>query len=149
MGLREVFDNLVRLETVLWNALDARLRKEFAVTMGSLDVLLVIESTEACRVYDIANALAITVGGASQGVDRLERQGRIVRRPNPDDRRSSLVELTPAGRDLLAAAGEVFDDELGKHLRDPISAGALARFDTTLAALRAAAQDQRPEGNAS
>jgi MarR family transcriptional regulator, organic hydroperoxide resistance regulator len=30
-------------------------------------------------------------------LDRLERRGLVARRPNPADRRSVLVELTPAG----------------------------------------------------
>ncbi|MTD57227.1 MarR family winged helix-turn-helix transcriptional regulator [Amycolatopsis pithecellobii] len=147
MVLRAVFDDLVRFETVLWNALDERLRKDFAVTTGGLNVLLLIESARSCRVYDIANALAITVGGASQAVDRLERQGRIVRRPNPADRRSSLVELTPAGRELVATAGKALDEELEKHLSGPLSASALKQFAAALATLRTAAQ--KPEGNPS
>jgi MarR family transcriptional regulator, organic hydroperoxide resistance regulator len=31
-------------------------------------------------------------------LDRLERRGLVARRPNPADRRSVVVELTPAGR---------------------------------------------------
>lgn len=149
MALRKVFDDLVRFETVLWNALDTRLRAEFAVTMGGLDVLMVIGAAHACRVYDIANALAITVGGASQAVDRLERQGRVVRRPNPDDRRSSLVELTPAGRDLLASAGAVLDEELDQYLSAPLCPSELAQFSSVLTTLRAAAQHTRLERNPS
>ena len=88
MDLRQVFDDLVRFETVLWGALDQRLRRECGVTLGSLNVMMVIDSTPQCRVYDIAAALAITVGGTSQAVDRLQAAGWCRRRPNPEDRRS-------------------------------------------------------------
>jgi DNA-binding MarR family transcriptional regulator len=144
VNLRDVFDDLVRFETILWNTVDARLRKESELPLGSLDVMLVIASTPSCRVYDIANALAITVGGTSQAVDRLERRGHIVRRPNPADRRSSIVELTPGGRDVLETAGSVFDEELEKYLGAPLSAGALEQFGSTLATLRAAAAEDHP-----
>ena len=93
--LRQLFDDLVRFETILWNAIDTRLLQECNVSLGSLNAMQVIASTPSCRVQDIARAVAITVGGASQAVDRLEAAGRCVRHPNPDDRRSSILDLTP------------------------------------------------------
>ena len=139
MELRKVFDDLVRFETILWNTVDARLRHDHDVTLGGLNVLLVVEATAQCRVYDIARALAITVGGTSQAVDRLEKGGLLARRPHPGDRRSSIVELTPAGRTMLAAAGATFDDELERHLRAPLAAGALTQLAGALETLRRAA----------
>jgi hypothetical protein len=46
-------------------------------------------------VFDIAEELSLTVGGTSKLVDRIEAAGHCVRRANPDDRRSSIIELTP------------------------------------------------------
>jgi DNA-binding MarR family transcriptional regulator len=139
MDARAVFDDLVRFETVLWNAVDARLAAEVDVSLGSFNVLLVVDATPACRVQDVAAALAITVGGASQSVDRLERRELCVRRPNPADRRSSIVELTPSGRELLERGGAVFDRELDRLLVAPLDRAALQQLGSTLAALRAAA----------
>ena len=93
--LRQVFDDLVRFETILWGAIDARLQEECGIGLASLNAMLVIDATPLCRVHDIARAVAITVGGASQAVDRLESAGLCARRANPSDRRSSIVELTP------------------------------------------------------
>ena len=129
----------MRFETILWNAIDARLQRECGVSLSSFNAMLVIASTPACRVHDIANAVAITVGGASQAVDRLEAAGHCVRRPNPRDRRSSILELTAAGQKLLISAGAVFDQELETFLRAPVSERSLAQLATTLASLRAAA----------
>jgi DNA-binding MarR family transcriptional regulator len=109
---RQVFDDLVRFETELWNELDAQLRAEAEVPLGSFNVLLVLERIPGCRVNDIAVALAITVGGASQSVDRLERRGLCRRRPHPQDRRATIIELTDEGRARCTAAGLVFDREL-------------------------------------
>jgi DNA-binding MarR family transcriptional regulator len=138
MDLRQLFDDLVRFETDLWNEIDARLRRECGVTLGSLNVLQVVESTENCRVNEIASALSITVGGVSQAVDRLEQRGHVARRPSPTDRRSSLVELTDAGRQTLATAGPIFDEELERRLADPLSKAALGQLGSALATLRAA-----------
>jgi len=137
MDLRRLFDDLVRFETELWNGIDARLQRECGVSMGGLDVLSVVARVPGCRVNDIAGALSITVGGASQAVDRLAAAGRLVRRPNPADRRSSLVELTPQGARLTEEAGRVFDEELAGRFRGVLADGDLDRLGTVLAALRA------------
>ena len=137
--LRQVFDDLVRFETMLWNALDRRLQAGCGVSLGSLNTMLVIGSTAHCRVYDIASSLAITVGGASQAVDRLEAAGWCERRPNPDDRRSSLLGLTASGEELLAVGGALLDTELEHRLREPLSASALTHLGRALGTLRRAA----------
>ena len=139
MDLRQLFDDLVRFETDLWNEIDARLRREADVPLGSLNVMLVIARTPACRVNDIASALSITIGGASQAVDRLEKRDLCTRQANPSDRRSSIVRLTATGQELTDSAGLVFDRELAARLAGPLSPGELSRLGSTLAALRAAA----------
>ena len=135
---RRVFDDLVRYETELWNELDARLRAEADVPMGSFNVLLVVERVPDCRVNDIAGALAITIGGASQAVDRIERGGLCTRRPHPEDRRASIVELTDEGRARCAAAGRVFDRELATRFDGALTETQLRNLAEALATLRAA-----------
>lgn len=139
MDLRQVFDELVRFETVLWGDIDARLRRECAIGLGGLNVLLVVERTPLCRVQDVATSLAITVGGVSQAVDRVEAAGWCARRANPEDRRSSILELTEAGTTILASAGAVFDEELERLLGVPLSATALRQLGSALATVRRAA----------
>jgi DNA-binding MarR family transcriptional regulator len=137
--LRQVFDDLVRFETILWGTVDDRLQRECGVTLSTLNVMLVIEATPMCRVQDIAQALAITVGGTSQAVDRLEAAGRCARRANPADRRSSILELTPAGKALLSSAAPVFDRELDRLLRAPLPGTALTQLAAALSTLRRSA----------
>ena len=149
MDLRQVFDDLVRFETELWNSLDATLVKECGVALGTFNALLIVNETPACRVNDLAAALSITVGGASQAVDRIEARGLLVRVPNPANRRSSLLELTAAGRTALASASDVFDRELSAWFSAPLGAAATARFAEDLTTLRAAAarrRTDRPQG---
>ena len=146
VDLRRTFDDLVRFETILWNTIDARLQAECGLGLSSLNVMLVIAGVPACRVQDIAQALAITVGGASQAVDRLEAAGQCVRSPNPMDRRSSILELTPAGQSLREDAGAVFDRELESFFRVPLSERALGQLSAGLAAVRGAAVNTRSPG---
>ena len=140
--LRQVFDDLVRFETILWGTIDARLQEECGVGLAPLNAMLVIDATPLCRVHDIARAVAITVGGASQAVDRLESAGLCARRANPSDRRSSIVELTPKGKELLGIAAPVFDSELDLLLRAPLPGTALAHLADALGTLRRSAAAQ-------
>ena len=137
--LRRVFNDIIRFEIQLWNAVDARLKSEFGLPLTHFEPMSVMDRLPRCRVYDIATELGITTGGTSKLVDRIEASGYCRRLPNPDDRRSSLLELTPAGQRLFAEAGEAFDDELQRRLGTAVPERTLRQFAATLGRLRAAA----------
>jgi DNA-binding MarR family transcriptional regulator len=136
--LRRLFDDLVGLEIAVWDAVDARLRRDRGLPLGHFLPMRIIAGTPGCRVLDVSAQLQITVGAASKVVDRVEAAGLCVRRPNPQDRRSSLIELTPSGTAALAAADVVFEQELAALLGGVLSPTALARFAGTLGRVRAA-----------
>ncbi|MFL5845313.1 MAG: MarR family winged helix-turn-helix transcriptional regulator [Solirubrobacteraceae bacterium] len=56
----------------------------------------------------IAERLAADPPYITVMVDDLEKRGLVRRRPHPDDRRAKLVELTAAGRKLVARADAIF-----------------------------------------
>lgn len=133
--LRALFDNLVRLEITLWEAVDRRLQEEMDLRLGRAEVLRVVVTTPSCRVQDVARALSITVGAASKLVDRLEAAGLCRRRAHPDDRRASLIDPTEAGSNAYASAEAALYDELAHRL------GGLATEELqTLAALLSTAR---------
>jgi DNA-binding MarR family transcriptional regulator len=136
LELRQVFNEVIRFEIEIWNGVDARLRSEFNLPLTHFEPMSVIDRHGTCRVYEIATELGITTGGASKLIDRLEADGFCRRRPNPDDRRSSLLELTPAGRKVLQMAGRAFDDELERRLGG-LSGRAVEQLLSTLTRLRA------------
>jgi DNA-binding MarR family transcriptional regulator len=134
--LPRLFSDLIRFETELWNVLDSRLRAEFDLPLARFEPMQVIERVPGCRVYDIAAELSITVGGTSKLVDRIEAAGHCRRVANPFDRRSSLIELTAAGRRLLVKAAKVFEEELQARIGSVVSSRQLEQFGTTLDKLR-------------
>jgi DNA-binding MarR family transcriptional regulator len=136
--LRRLFDDIVRFESELWNAIDARLKSEFDLPLTHFEPMSVIDRLPGCRVYDIATELGITTGGTSKLIDRIEASGHCRRLPNPADRRSSLLELTPEGRRLLGEAGVALDEELQRSLGDAVPERTLRQFAATLTRLRAA-----------
>ena len=72
------------------------------------------------RCSALAHQLGVDVSVASRQIAVLERLGYVERRPDPQDGRASLLSLTSAGVEALAAARE---------LRAEWSLGALAGWD--------------------
>ena len=147
-ALRDLFNDLIRFEIELWNAVDARLKGEFGLPLSHFEPMSVMERMPRCRVYDIATELGITTGGTSKLVDRIEASGYCRRLPNPDDRRSSLLELTQEGRRMLARAGAAFEDELRRRLGSALPERTLRQFAATLARLRTAGHRLRMDDSA-
>lgn len=135
--LHQLFHDLVRLETELWDAVDARLTASVDLPLTWFEPMRVIDSTDGCRVNDIAEALLITIGGTSKLVDRIEAAGLCERRPNPRDGRSSLITLTEAGKARLAAATAEAEEVLARRFA-AVPDSALDRLQSTLRRLRAA-----------
>ena len=138
----QLFTDLVRAETRLYNAVDDRLRQVHGLSLGQYELMTIIGSRDDCRIYDIVREIAITVGAASKAVDRLERAGWCRRLAHPTDGRSSLLRLTPAGSRMLAKAGPTFTYELRARL-DGVPTRALAQTAATLASLRASLEEHQ------
>jgi len=136
--LLDLFHQLVRFETELWNAVDARLRDDFDLPLSRLEPMQVIARHPSCRVNDIAEELSITIGGTSKLVDRIEAAGFCIRRANPDDGRSSVIELTAAGRRVLAKATKVFESELETRIGSAVSERSMQQLHSSIVKLRAA-----------
>jgi DNA-binding MarR family transcriptional regulator len=138
--LTSLFTDLVRLETRLYNVLDARLKAEHNLPLGQFEFLRILDQQGVARVYDLAHWAAITVGATSKAVDRLEASGRCRRTANPDDRRSSLVTLTPEGKRILAEAAPTVDAELQTWVGSVLPAETLEQLATMLSILRQRAE---------
>jgi DNA-binding MarR family transcriptional regulator len=134
--LKTLFNELVRLEVETWGAIDARLRAEHGLPLTRYEVMRVIASHQNCRVFDIVAELSLTTGGASKLVDAVESAGYTRRRPNPDDRRSSIIELTPAGKRIVEKATRTVEDELEQRIGSALPDRSLQQLTATLARLR-------------
>lgn len=80
---------------------------EFGMTAWEFDVLATLR--RAGHPFRLApttlfSSLMITSGTMTHRLQRLEASGLVDRVPNRDDARSLLVQLTPAGRDLIDRA---------------------------------------------
>ncbi|HEV8063959.1 MAG TPA: MarR family transcriptional regulator [Acidimicrobiales bacterium] len=79
-------------------AVDTRDALELAP--GELKILLRL-ARGARSQGEIAKSLLVSTGTMTNQLDKLEAAGRIVRLPDPNDRRGKLVEMTAKGHEAL------------------------------------------------
>lgn len=110
--------------------------------------------TGPTTVSDVAAGIATPLATTSKLLDRLERQGHVAKSENPEDRRSTLVELTDAGLAVHTAAGRDFGKAL-KSLQSALGSArddviwALVRLDHALRVVLSGPQDDSPRDPAS
>ncbi|MFD8789148.1 MarR family winged helix-turn-helix transcriptional regulator [Kitasatospora sp. NPDC059599] len=143
VGLPDLFADLVRCETRLYNALGDRLRERHGIVTSQYEFLRYLRDHPGCRVADLAAEFAIGVGATSKGIDRLEKQGWAARRPNPADRRSSLLVLTDDGARLVDAAEATFTGGLSELLGGALDGPSVAAAARALSTLRSALERDR------
>jgi MarR family transcriptional regulator, organic hydroperoxide resistance regulator len=139
--VRHMFLELGLASARLSSAVDSCLRRELGLPLVLFQPMSVIAGRRDCRVHDLAEELAISSGGASKLTDRLEARGYCRRLPNPGDRRSAVLELTPAGASHLAAGEHVVEAELQRMLGQRLSAAEVTRLIAVLRELRTAILD--------
>ena len=130
------FSRLVRVQTALWHEVDARLRRQHDVALSEVTALQVVAETPQCRVQDIVTTLHITVGGASKVVDRLVGAGHVVRLPHPSDRRSSLLDVTASGLELLERAAPDVQAVLRRRLDSVLTTRDMGELNRILRSLQ-------------
>lgn len=72
---------------------------------------------DGLRASELAERSRLTAQSIGELVDDLERQGYVVRRPDPADRRAKRIFLTSRGKDAVTASG-VIVRALEKELAD-------------------------------
>ena len=65
----------------------------------------------------VGERLGITTGSTTAVLDRIEQAGYIVRTPNPDDRRSLHLSLTPEGKKAMVWSLKQDETRLRKILK--------------------------------
>jgi MarR family transcriptional regulator, multiple antibiotic resistance protein MarR len=131
-----VFTDLVRAETRLYNAVAERVRAAAGIGSGHFELLRYVRDHPGARVADLASAFAVGAGATSKIVDRLEREGWTERRPNPANRRSSLLALTPAGESVVSRAEPAWQAAIQEILGAAVTAEQLSALSQALGALR-------------
>lgn len=106
---KAITGRIIRLEPLLQQAFGEAFAP-LGINESDFGVLVVLRRSGApfeLTPSELARHRMITSGGMTAALDRLERKGLLVRSPNPNDRRGSLVRLTDEGRAVVDRAMEL------------------------------------------
>ena len=122
--LRVVLGQLVR-----------RLRAEHRFSLSQGAVLGRLDREGPRSVSDLAVAERMRPQSMAQTVSELEAGALVRRRPDPDDRRRALVELTDQGRATLEADRRQREGWLAQAIRDELTSDEQALLQEAVAVL--------------
>ena len=123
--LRVVLGRLVR-----------RLRAEHRLPLSQGIVLGRLDRQGALSVSDLAHAEGVRPQSMAQTVSDLEADRLVARRPDPDDRRRALVELTDEGRVALTAERQLREGWLASAIANEMTSAERALLSEALDLLR-------------
>jgi DNA-binding MarR family transcriptional regulator len=105
----------VRIE----NEIRSRLRETFGVTLPRFDLMAQLERyPDGLRMGELSRRLMVTGGNVTGITDLLEKEGLVVRVPDPHDRRAYAVKLTDAGRAAFSGMAAVHERWIDELLQD-------------------------------
>ena len=115
-GLLRIVQGLRRVDTGTY-ALRIRLAEKLGIGTIDINAMAFVGEVDGLTPKDLGKALNITTGSVTAMVDRLEAKGCMVRKPNPTDRRSVLLHLSPEGTDAMQWANDHFAAAAGALLQ--------------------------------
>jgi DNA-binding MarR family transcriptional regulator len=97
---------MLRVHTALLRALDTELDAAHGLPLTSYDVLIYLQHApqKRLRMAELADSVVLSRSGVTRLVDRLEREGLLVRDACDDDGRGLYAVLTRKGEELLERA---------------------------------------------
>ncbi|GAA2061205.1 MarR family transcriptional regulator [Catenulispora yoronensis] len=132
--------SVMRAQQLLLARVDA-IVKPYGLTFARYEalVLLTFSRAGALPLSKVGERLQVHPTSVTNIIDRLEKSGLVARRPNPDDGRGTLAEITAKGREVVEeATRDLMADEFGMAALSPEQHRTLF---TVLRDLRVAAGD--------
>ena len=129
-------------------AIEKQVQRRFAeqgTSLARFDLLAALDrADEGMTMGAISRALLVSNGNVTQLVQKLAKDGLVGIAPSPDDRRASIVRLTPKGRSDFAKLATAHRGWLDTLLAE-MDGGARERLYAALGELKHAI----PKGQAS
>ncbi|HYA45730.1 MAG TPA: MarR family transcriptional regulator [Acidimicrobiales bacterium] len=105
--------SVVRTQQLFLARIDAVMR-HLGLTFARYEVLMLLlfSRNGSLPLNKIGSRLQVHPTSVTNAVDRLERHNLIRRVPHASDRRTTLAEILPAGRELALRATRALNDEV-------------------------------------
>ena len=113
---------LLRVHTALVRELDTELDAAHELPLSSYDVLIYLQSApdKRLRMAELADSVLLSRSGVTRLVDRLEREGLLVRDTCTSDGRGCFAVLTDAGEDAAGPRAPDAPDRRARALPAPL-----------------------------
>ena len=109
--------SVVRVQQIMMARVEEALRQhDLTFARYELLTLLFFSRTGALPLSRIGSRLQVHPASVTNAVDRCESRGWVRRVPHPTDRRTTLAELSPSGRLLVAKATAAVNSEVFQNL---------------------------------
>ncbi|MEU8799686.1 MarR family transcriptional regulator [Spirillospora sp. NPDC048819] len=134
-----VWRGMLRAQAQISRRLQADLLAHHDLALGSYDVLMHLGEAPGgrLRMNDLADRVLLSRSGLTRLVDRLEREGLVVRQSCPSDARGLYAVLTSAGRARLAEAAPTYRQGVRDHMLSRLDEPDLRTFQLILDKLTA------------
>jgi DNA-binding MarR family transcriptional regulator len=121
----------------LTRRLEADLIAEHSLPLASYDVLLTLVEAPSrrLRMTELADRVVLSRSGMTRLVDRLEREGLVVREACANDARGMFTVLTDAGYQRLRKASRTHLRGIDEYAVSKLTSDELQAFGKTLAKL--------------
>lgn len=142
---RRAATSTLHISLILKADMEEALQAATGLLLADNEALLNL-SIHPMRMSEIADKLVLSRGGTTKVIDRLEELGHVTRRPDPDDRRATLVEITDSGRQARAEAKVVIDGRLEEMWSQHISDEEAERMVEVMERVLEASQHRKAHG---
>jgi DNA-binding MarR family transcriptional regulator len=129
-----VVGRLFRLAPQLTDLLDLSAR-EYGMGFARGRVLWALQESGPVVMRALSQQLGISPRTVTGLIDALEADGWVTRSPHPDDRRATIIAITPAAEDALAVLRDSYQG-LAHDLLDNVDPDDLARCQSVLGTIQ-------------
>ncbi len=136
---------LIKAQRIALAAVENALKEAGLPPLAWYDVLLEVERAgePGMRPFELEPALLIAQYNLSRLLDRIEREGYIIRRPCEDDGRGQIIRVTDSGKAIRRTMWPVYRRAIQSAIGSHLSAAEAKALDAILGQLIAASTPQR------
>ena len=142
---RRAWRALYKTYWALMPTMDQDLRDQAGMDMQTYSTLVhtYLAGPGGIRMKDLATNATLSTSGLTSLVDRLEKQGLLERRPDPDDRRATRIVLTDAGFEPARTGAHVHIASIEEHFAARLTEAEATMIADTLERIEAEANAER------
>lgn len=122
VGEGKLHEEIIYTAALVYNIIHGEIStflRQYDLTTGKLNVLLVIRhqgGEEGISQVDVSKHLIVTPSNMTKMIDKLEKDGMVVRLALEGDRRVNILRITKMGADLLDKVWPTYNELLKKQV---------------------------------